>query len=783
MKKNLFILYILFFSQGTLCAQQKLTNLLHPATRDTNIIIKKFGKNGLAPFMIKAKNPFNLKDNRVGFIDTTGQVVIQPLYSNCSYFVGDYAFVCDTSKELRQGLIDRFGKIVIPPVYNWLSQCENGLFMIANRQGIGFITITGDTIVPLGKYSNYASPILFEFREGDDVGYMDFRWGNLPFYEYVHFGKYLGVKSGDKWAVIDSTGKEVIPPTFDGIGIFDRNYAIMRIDKKYGLIDASGKTIVPALYDKIKLAPNNDVYVTLNGKAGVISLSNKIIIPFKYNYVSPFGDAYTALASDNKAVLYSAGGERVSEPTYNPTVRFPVWGNAEIGFFMYNSNDKKFHAYQNIVKKEYDSDFTQTGFYMRKNKWGLIDNSGKELTSPLFDSFNFEELAYLNHPHELISVKRKDKWGIINGSGKIVLPVKYDGLLANEGRLFVKKEKKYAVFNNRLQQLTPIKYDTVLIAHPSEIYNATARSLTFIRARIINKWGLIDSSGTEIIPFNYDRLLWIYHNFCLIENNSKYGLIDIKGKQIADCLYDAIFISNDARSKVPRYNGQFTVKKNDLFGLIDSTGRKIADPVYEDITQLHSPYNGRYKVKYQGKVGLLDEFTAKMIIPCVYDDIVFFPYESNAFPWELQSITMPYIIARKNGLYGLIDTVGNTRLPFVYQVIRPEGRNYYFISMGYDQAGLLDRDLKTIIPPKYSYISPKGKDLFIVHSQGGVGLIGSSGKVIAEAIYQAIVNFCGDKIILKKDNKLGAINTDGKIIEPFIYSQILCKNGQLIKTQ
>ncbi len=128
MMRYLFLLFLFAFSFN-LSAQQRLP-LLHDAngyiyTTDTNIIIKRF-ENGLAPFMIKNKDPYQYKKNLVGFTDSVGNIRVEPVYINCSPFKNGLALVQDTAGKIN--VIDTLGKVVFPVFYDWITKCDNGLF-------------------------------------------------------------------------------------------------------------------------------------------------------------------------------------------------------------------------------------------------------------------------------------------------------------------------------------------------------------------------------------------------------------------------------------------------------------------------------------------------------------------------------------------------------------------------------------------------------------------------------------------------------------------------------
>jgi len=283
-KSTIFLVFVLSWS--AIFAQTRLNGgydeEIHKfILADTGILIGNFS-NGRAAFYLKSEVLPDYKKNCVGFIDTTGKIVVKPVYMNCSDFSGGFALVQDTANG--QGLIDRSGKIIIPlDQHQYIQLCENGLLVIEKeywvravsswQYNISIVNNKGETIIPFGIYSGYATPPPPKFMlEGDDVGHREFRWNRLSFNVSVFFKDYIGVKKGQQWAVINSKGKEIIPPKFDWIGIFNKGMAPVKIDAKYGVIDTAGNLVIPPLYENTALTPGNFVIVTNKKNRGYFQL-------------------------------------------------------------------------------------------------------------------------------------------------------------------------------------------------------------------------------------------------------------------------------------------------------------------------------------------------------------------------------------------------------------------------------------------------------------------------------------------------------------------------------
>lgn len=68
------------------------------------------------------------------------------------------------------------------------------------------------------------------------------------------------------------------------------------------------------------------------------------------------------------------------------------------------------------------------------------------------------------------------------------------------------------------------------------------------------KYGLIDSSGREIIHCKYDQIHDFQYGVAVVVINQKYGLIDIYGREIVPCVFDEIDYFSEDYIKVKLQN-------------------------------------------------------------------------------------------------------------------------------------------------------------------------------------------------------------------------------------
>jgi len=782
-------LFLLFFTLSFLVAngfaQHKLAGHYDQqnhyfAQTDTNIETRQV-KDLLIPFMIRGKNPFDLKTNRVGFIDTTGRVVIKPLYNNCSAFNGKYAIVSIgggyKDPQNKMGVIDRKGKVIVPVNYSSVALCQNGLFRVWKEKKMGFVDAGGKVIVPFGKYARHIAPERWGiFLE--DAPPLGFSWSLLD-PAPVFFKGYLAVAVGDKWGVIDSTGRETAPLTFEGIDLFKGNLAPYTSNKKQGLINGVGRICVPANYDKVEVLDDSHCIVHLGKKVGVLDTNNRVILPVELSGVAAFGNGFQVTDDHYYHLLYDSQGKLLAKAA-SANVDLPtVWSDdSEKLYFAYNSVEKKIVRYQEIRDCVFRNGHTTVNryFYEKDDLWGLLGDHGTEITPPIYDDFECGALASNDEYGALIGVSKDQKYGIIDRTGKIIMPFLYDKFIPDWEGFYAKQNGKYGLFLTSfkpklsLRQLIPAIYDTITVRETLGIYQQTKQTQYF-RVSAGGKWGLLNYNGEMMIAPKYNDILGKATQFVIVKSADKWGLVNNHDKPLLDCTYDAIGPYVDTQLA---YDGEVILKKDGKFGIANASGKLIAAPSYDNIR----PYFDKYWVKKNGRLGMINARTGRVIAPCEYDFLNLFNYDGNQ-TWD--GFRSPYVFAGKRGQMGLIDTLGNIKLPVIYDHVW-YSRGEYQISL-HGQQGVLDKNLNVIVPPKYFHVSRvESKGLYVIQSLDyGVGIINSQGQIVAEPIYQQCIP-CGNLIIIKKDGKFGTMDLEGKMVDEIIYSNIVCMSDKIYKT-
>lgn len=185
------------------------TKLKFKKTRE----IKRFSE-GLAA--IKIGNVF-------GYIDTMGQMIIEPKYKTVGHFNGGVAWA--KNQYGRVGYINELGEWILEPIFLMGENYdkESGLARVKTSQGWGYID-TNNQFDNLGVTTDFFSFYdgLAINRENGKVGFIDRTgsWVIEPIYEAAHKFKngFARVRINDKWGIINENGDWLVEPKYDQIG-------------------------------------------------------------------------------------------------------------------------------------------------------------------------------------------------------------------------------------------------------------------------------------------------------------------------------------------------------------------------------------------------------------------------------------------------------------------------------------------------------------------------------------------------------------------------------------
>ena len=356
-----------------------------------------------------------VKNSKYGFIDQTGNIVIDTQYDFARSFSEELAAVSlggswDIDGDYidgKWGFTDRTGKVVVPIIYDKVCDFSEGFAAVVEGNKLGFVDITGKIVIPptynYGMYEEYYfrnDLAVVTIGDFDSPGFSVIdKTGNPAFdfnYDYAKltgysegmlavgvdgdwgFGGsyYLGRSyNGGKYGFIDTDGNEIIAPIYDYVDDFHEGIAVVYKDGKLGAIDKEGNVVVPIIYTDISRSSEGLLCVCNDeGKWGYVDNTGKVVIDFKFDLCNTFQEGYVTNSIDGKWGAVDSTGK-----TIIPFKYYNLWNFSE-GFVRFKA--------------------------VEGGRWGYLDSLGNIVIDPIYQ-------ATTDFSDGFAIVIKDDKFGII----------------------------------------------------------------------------------------------------------------------------------------------------------------------------------------------------------------------------------------------------------------------------------------------------------------------------------------------------------------------------------
>ena len=375
-----------------------------------------------------------------GIIDANGKIIIEFKwkYIDKIYTVDNYYIVKNKSNSNKKGLLSIFDKkLTIPCEYDNIIKAGNtNYFKVKKDQFYNLVDINNKPIfnnwyeelyLPSGGREYYIVKLKSK------MGIIDKNENIIVPIKYINIkksayndGSHLAQNIDGKFGCITLDGRITMPFEYTGIekvGYSSRNI-IARNNDKCKIVrvnDGVPYEITTCDYDKIE--SNSKIFIVeKNNKFGMLDLYGNVILDIKYDKIesmsssSNYGNPKLYIVqSGGKYSIINTDGEKLNQKEYK--LIKPVYS-----YNKYGSN--KIDNTYSVVKS-------------KKNKFGLIDGFGKEITPLEFDDI-------LKRYKNFIVFKKNNKVGLYNFfSNKLIIPADYDSFYINKDGIIVNKGNNY----------------------------------------------------------------------------------------------------------------------------------------------------------------------------------------------------------------------------------------------------------------------------------------------------------------------------------------------------
>lgn len=304
---------LLIFSCSTTPPTEKHIEVIIPFTSEYNVAEK---------FIDGLSVVYKGKGEKYGFVNKKGEMFIPFIYDYVGNFEDGLAVVKENDKY---GCIDPTGKIIIPIDYS-LTDAINKKWSLKQKQKESkseYIDTLGNSVsFSSNDYKKNAMGSI-RLRKGKKYGLIDTTGKVILPATYDLFTIFLDslafVCKDGKCGHIDGTGKVVIPLTEKGkrYGLFSEGLTSFGQDEKYGFIDKTGKVVILAVYDYVQGFSNGLARVQKDKKYGYINKKGEIVLPIVYDYGESFTNGLAKVYKDKKVGFINTKGEEIVSISYN----------------------------------------------------------------------------------------------------------------------------------------------------------------------------------------------------------------------------------------------------------------------------------------------------------------------------------------------------------------------------------------------------------------------------------------------------------------------------------
>ncbi len=366
---------------------------------------------------------------------------------------------------------------------------------------------------------------------------------------------------------------------------------------------------------------------------------------------------------------------------------------------------------------------------------GLIDPLGRIVTRPIYGTmpqplFDGTFTTFMpSRPEEVVRIDRLGNVLPHSEADPSDLPFQVNDVatykdLYNDPDLFssetpciivTNEEGKYGLLAYSGRKITDLEYDDISYYRSSSDEKPSSLYL----AKRGDRWGGIDLSGKEIIPFIYDSFLFCDSNFIRTEKDKKFGCADLRGTITIPPVYDRLLDGGD---------GILAGLTGEKWQIIGSDGRTITPSCYDTCACLSK---GFFLVTIGDDRFTLDRNGQRLpfVIDCLKEDMF---ADSPYMNWG-KAFHREFIPAYRLGRKGIICHDGTLVLPCIYDDLRPLRPGYYdrIIATRNGLSGVISLSGAVIIPFEYDHITqmPPHTETIVVCRAGKWGELNPDGSI------------------------------------------------------
>jgi len=671
------------------------------------------------------------KDGLVGLIDTLGNEVIPPHYTNIEMLDGDSLFKV---LKFKQGIYNLNQGLITPTEYDDITTFKNSFAYAIKNSKKGLLNRKGELV----------APVQFESFQFQDEFVKAFKGQAMNYYE---------MDNEERLTLVD-----IYPEVYTLRVGYEDEETIPNINpfsnRGLGFRGRPSGRGVKKTPDYSQIDKSDVEWFKDWGKWGLRRKSNKdIIIAPEYEHTRkiPFTDLTIVYSYDDKI----EANDYLELLTINAK-------KGSFGIGVYSHQQEKFISGFDLMgirveDFEYDLPYAacldKAGNFKLINKKGVISNNKNTFNYIGEFYFGKARVCINSHPSK---VKKQDEkgnkilssfkfqqdfnirfnrfitaptselwwiggtWGFIDTLGNVIIAPEYEFVKDFDNGTAICKKEDWGAINDRNQPVLDFTYKSI------------KRTGDFLQAGVKNRRPVYyNDIGNAVVSWGYDKFKKFSEGFCAVQKDDKWGLVNEEGNEILACKYLTVNSFSEGWASIQDDEGWYFIDSNmevqldfrgkeyiglgnfsdglcwfkikrfekNLYGFIDKNGEVIIGSIY---TKAFDFKQDRARVVKNRKTGVINKKGEFVLAPKRYDLI--FAFDKNGIA-QVQENNM--------GNFGLINRNGETLTPCIYNKIFPfvDGYAKVVTSKG---IGFVDLMGKEIIPAEYRAVGNFSEGLVAV---------------------------------------------------------------------
>jgi hypothetical protein len=570
------------------------------------------------------------------------------------------------------------------------------------------------------------------------------------------------VKKDGKFGFYNRKGLKILSLNYDSISHFGSNSLKVFKNLQQGIVDKEGNIVLSIKYkqifmhnsigmfavrdkkDRLNIVGKRDrkivtslETISLHPDGAIIGngkkygfITNSVKTKFIYDFI-PVGTYKKGKSPSRTLYQKNRGGDNGIIPSNGSRLnQIVVVKEGKVG--MVDSSNNL------LIPIEHDEifDMRSKNYYAIKNgkKFGYYLKRCSVYESPKYDGLYMDGTTYLK-----LILDRKH--GIVDdATGKLIIPIEYESIIKTKDSFKLTKDNKQGAADMQGTIIVPVNYDK--IESLARYFSSGFENL--FKVTIGEKTGVIDYKNKVVIPVDYEYVEDFEDDFFLVVDNKKFGLFSKKGELLQELKFDFIERAKNERAIV------FLTRKEGLTGMLNSSGREIYRPQFKEVFIVPDSDQDlnrveRYEKSYfvvlrdsTNMCGLFDLYTGKFAIPIKYDNIY-------------QHTNREFYLARQHEKFGVLSVDNKVKVDFIYDTLsfsktyifdKDKINNNGFVAKRNGLFGVINLSGDMLVPFEYTYLEKLSyKGLYKAKKENHFVLINQQNEILNKGPFDNIADY------------------------------------------